>query len=301
MPRWNHIGVVAAVLLAAASLRAQDDDVSLGDLARSLRKPTPGNEQVIDNDNLPIVMDQAESKALDGKPVFSIDPSGKSFRMVSPDGSCSLSFDARVTPLITRQYVAGNLPQDELLKLGSEATIHDGAIRVSVHNGTNWDLKEIVVSVTVLQDQGTFGLRPATLSLPSEAGPVQKAPDATFLYHLKAAGPPDSTTVFQGALGDDFGQARDWHWALIGARGVPPPAPGSIAPTAAGQAPPIAPVLPSSTLPSSTSLSSPLTSSVSPVPADSTVTPATVATPFGPPPVKANQPTATLDPKTPRP
>lgn len=290
MLRWIHIGVIAVVFVTAASVCAQDDDVSLGDLARSLRKPTPANEQVIDNDNLPIVMDQAESKALGGKPVFSIDPSGKSFRMTSPDGSCSLSFDARVTPLISTQYVATNLPQDELLKLGGEAAIHDGVIQVSLYNGTNWDVKEIVVSVTVLQDQNAFGLRPATLTLPAEAGPAQKLPDVTLLYHLKAAGPPDSTTVFQGDLGDDLGQARDWHWALVGARGVPPAAPGSIAPTAASQPLPVAPVLPASPLPSLTS--SPTADSGAAVP---------VHKPFGPSPVTAIQPTVTPDPKTPKP
>ena len=91
------------LLCAAAPCRAQDDEVSLGDLARSVRKVKPAEEQpaVIDNDNLSIMMDKAESERLNGKPVFSIDPSGKSFRMTSPDGTCSLSFDAKATALIS--------------------------------------------------------------------------------------------------------------------------------------------------------------------------------------------------------
>jgi len=174
--------IAFSILLASAALplRAQDGEIPLGDLARSLQKDKPGNEIVIDNDNLPIVMDKAQAERLEGKPVFSIDPSGKAFRMTSPDGSCSLSFDARATALISTPFVWSKLPQDELLKLDGEAAVHDGVIEVSLHNGTAWELKEIVVAVTIL-DQGLGGsLDAATLRLPAEI-PRSKAPDTTFL------------------------------------------------------------------------------------------------------------------------
>ena len=72
--------VVALLLLSlGVSVYAQDDDISLGDLARAARSAKASSDQnVIDNDNLKVAMDQAESARLNGKPVFSIDPSGTS-------------------------------------------------------------------------------------------------------------------------------------------------------------------------------------------------------------------------------
>jgi hypothetical protein len=230
MTRRFYIALSVLLVSAALPVRAQNDEVPLGDLARSLQKDKPANEVVIDNDNLPLVMDRAQSERLEGKPVFSIDPSGKAFRMTSPDGSCSLSFDARATALISTPFVATKLPQDELLKLDGEATVHDGVMQVSLHNGTDWELKEIVVAVTIL-DQGLgASLEAATLRLPTEISPARKSPDTTFLYHLKASGVAAAKTVFEGDLGDDLAQARNWHWALVGARGIPPAGPGSVAP-----------------------------------------------------------------------
>src|ERR1700757_2960111 len=136
----RRFSIVLAILLlwAAVPCRAQEDDVSLGDLARSVRKVKPVEEQpsVIDNDNLGVMMDKAESERLNGKPVFSIDPSGKSFRMTSPDGTCSLSFDANATALISTPFVSSELPQDQLLKLEGPAGIHDGVLEISLHNAS---------------------------------------------------------------------------------------------------------------------------------------------------------------------
>jgi hypothetical protein len=208
-------------------VRAQDDDVPLGDVARATRKAKPAEEEtVIDNDNLHVMMDKAESARLDGKPVFSIDPSGKSFRMTSLDGTCSLSFDARATALISTPFVSSELPQDDLLKLEGPAAIHDDVLEVSLHNGSGWEVKEIVVGITVLQSAPE--LKPTKLLTADSAAP-QKSADLTMLYHLKATALPDSLTVFRGNLGGDLDSAKDWHWALVSARGIPPAAPGSVA------------------------------------------------------------------------
>ena len=224
--------LIAVLLFSPLFLHAQDDDVSLGDLARAARNSkTPAQQDVIDNDNLKVVMDQAESERLNGKPIFSIDPSGTSFRMTSPDGTCSLSFDAKATALISTPYVASELPQDELLKLDGPAAIHDGILEVSVHNGTQWELKEIVVGITVPQNSPSPLLKPALLA---DASASPKLPDLTMLYHLKAVGPPDAITTFRGNLGGDLDTAKDWRWSLVSARGIPPAAPGSV--TAAADA-----------------------------------------------------------------
>lgn len=228
MPRVSH-RILILLVCAAAPLTAQDSDTSLGDIARSVRKAKQGQEQtVIDNDNIGAMMDKAESERLNRKPVFSVDPSGKTFRMTSPDGSCSISFDARATALISVPYVASDLPHDELLKLAGPAAIHDGVLEVSLHNGTGWELKEIVVGLTMLQSQSLPQVRvkPAKL-VAADTQSGSKFPDQTALYHLKASAPPDSTTIFRANLPAELDAVKDWHWALVSARGVPPAAPAA--------------------------------------------------------------------------
>jgi hypothetical protein len=228
MSRRFNIVLATLLVCAAVTCGAQDDEVSLGDLARSVRKLKPPEEQpaVIDNDNLSVMMDKAEGERLNGKPVFSIDPSGKSFRMTSPDGTCSLSFDAKATALISTPYISSDLPQYEMAKLEGEAEVRDGVLEVKLHNGSEWELKEIVVGVTLL-NQPTAGLQPARLVTATELQPDTKPPDVTTLYHLKATAPADAIMMFRALVNDELSQAKDWHWALVAARGIPPAAPVS--------------------------------------------------------------------------
>jgi hypothetical protein len=231
MSRLLKIAGFAVLLCVPGLLRAQDDEVSLGDVARATRKSKPADaddQKVIDNDNFSVMMDKAESERLNGKPVFSIDPSGKSFTMTSPDGTCSLSFDAKATALISTPYIASDLPQDELLKLEGPAAIQDDVLEVSLHNGTGWELKEIVVGITELRSVPAAGLRPASLMSATDQVQAEKLPDSTLLYHLKATASPDSTTVFRANLLGDFSDVKDWHWALVSARGIPPAAPSAV-------------------------------------------------------------------------
>jgi len=249
VPRLLQIGLAAALLVCPLVAQGQEEDVSLGDLARTLRKAGPGNDRpVIDNDNLPIMMSKAEAERLNGKPVFSIDPSGKTFRVTSPDGSCSLSFDAKATALISTPSTSSSLPFDELDRLDGTASVHEGVLEVLLHNGTAWELKEIVVGVTLLNPRGTL-LRSANLLGPGDGELIPKTPDVTMLYHLKATALPDGTVAFRGNLDQELGPASDWHWALVGAKGIPPGAPNSA--TVAGNqnsaALPTASVLPTPT------------------------------------------------------
>jgi hypothetical protein len=236
MRRLLHLAAMLTLVCAVLRIHAQDGDVPLGDLAREARKtkptepPSSGAEKVIDNDNFAIMMDKAENARLNGKPVFSIDPSGKTFRMTSPDGTCSLSFDAKATALIATPYVASDLPQDELLKLEGPAAIHDDILEVSLHNRTAWELKEIVVGVTVLQPQSVTAYRPAKLEPASDPALAEKMADLTVLYHLKATAAPDSTTVFRANLGGTLADVKDWHWAIVSARGGPPARPVTLPP-----------------------------------------------------------------------
>jgi hypothetical protein len=211
------------LLLAAMPSFAQDGEVSLGDVARATRKQKPAEDErpVIDNDNLTTMMDKAESERIDGKPVFSIDPSGKTFRMTSPDGTCSLSFDARAAALISTPYMSSDLPAYELARLEGTAAIHDGFLEITLHNGTEWELKEIAVGVTVLNPRGAE-LEPAGLLSTVAAQVESRSPDATEIFHLKATSGAGATTVYRVVVGEELGQTRDWHWALVAARGLPP-------------------------------------------------------------------------------
>src|SRR5690349_10197894 len=113
MLRLTKLGIAGVLVLCPLWLLGQDADLPLGDVARTYRKAAGPERPVIDNENLPVVMDKAEAERLNGKPVFSIDPTGKTFRMSSPDGSCSLSFDAKVAALITAPHPSSSLPLDE--------------------------------------------------------------------------------------------------------------------------------------------------------------------------------------------
>jgi hypothetical protein len=235
LSRALHIAGVVILFCSPALLRAQEDELPLGDIARAARKSKPPEQQqvepqkVIDNDNFSVMMSKAEAERLNGKPVFSIDPSGNSFTMTSPDGTCSLSFDAKATALISTPYIASELPQDELLKLGGPASIHDDVLEVSLHNGTGWELKEIVVGITELRYQPGAELHSANLIPTADPATPEKLPDSTLLYHLKATSAPDSITVFRANLLGDFSDVKDWHWALVSARGIPPAAPSPAA------------------------------------------------------------------------
>ena len=229
---FRFSAIACFVLLCTCALMAQDGQdtqVPLGDVARTVRaeKQDAPQAPVIDNENFSVMMDHAEAERLNGKPVFSIDPSGKTFRMTSPDGSCSLSFDANATALISTPIVTSNLPEDALLRVDGSATIHGDTIEVSVRNATDWELKEIVVGLTVLNKQGPLVLESANLLLP-DGGITAKTPDTTLLYHLKASAAPGTSTVFRGTLDQDLPAGTDWHWALVGARGIPPASPSSI-------------------------------------------------------------------------
>src|SRR5215467_15154170 len=98
-------------LLVPVSIWGQDAEPSLGEVARDARKAKASEsastgQKIIDNDNFTAVLDEAEAARVTGKPVFSIDSSGNAFRMTSPDGTCSLSFDAKATSLISSSFVS---------------------------------------------------------------------------------------------------------------------------------------------------------------------------------------------------
>jgi len=228
-----------------ATASAQDDPPSLGDVARDLRhkkaqQQQPDAEQtgpahtmpphtVIDNENLVQVMEDA-SKARpikEDKTVFSIGPSGNTLKVSSPDVTCSLSFDARATALLVRPVLIEDLPLTELVKLDGPGSIRDENLQLQVFNGSDWDIREITIGLTLERKPGEDAevaararVIPAAQGMPPVA--IERRSDVTLLYHLKAEAKPFSTTSFRENIGITPGPEEDWRWSIVEAKGIRP-------------------------------------------------------------------------------
>jgi hypothetical protein len=227
--------IAVSFLFAALTphLRAQDDPETapLGDIARSLRGQTAPRDFVIDNDNLTQVVDDAESRRESGLlPTFSLDPGYNTVRVSSPDVSCSLSFTA-TSSSSSDQLLWSDLPRTELSKLDGPATIDGDALQVSLHNGTSWDLREVVIGLTIgrtqaqaaVPDYANTTVPPFTSGTPTQS-PFQKLPDTTILLHIKGSAAPTATAVFRTSLNFALFPDQEWHWAIVKAKGIPPQA-----------------------------------------------------------------------------
>src|SRR5689334_8855830 len=141
-------------LLVPCHVQAQSDEgeVSLGDLARTMRNNKQVQQKpVIDNDNFSEIMDAAEKLTPSQSFKYSINSSSNSFNITSPDATCSLSFNARATALISNPFSTRSLPDAELAKLNGPARIEGNTLELSVYNGTGWSLREITVGVTIVR------------------------------------------------------------------------------------------------------------------------------------------------------
>ncbi len=232
--------------LAAA---AQDDDVSLGDLARDVRKNKVQPQQerpIIDNENLEQAMEDVTKLKPNDRLVLSIDPGGKGFKVSSPDVTCSLSFNARVASLLIKPIIVEDLPVSELIKLDGPASIQDDNLQLEVFNGTDWELREITVGLTLERKAGESADMAARARVipaaESVGGPsVEKRSDVTLLYHLKGSAKPFSTTTFRESIGATLAADQDWHWSIVEAKGVrSQDSPPQLPPEALPSAPPIA-------------------------------------------------------------
>ena len=229
--RVQLLGALLLVgFLVPTGMVAQSDNAepSLGDLARALRKSkaAPAPPVVIDNDNLSQLMDEVQSRRLQGTMLFSVDEAGKGFQVSSPDVTCNLSFSAQATSLLSDPFVPQDLPASELLKLEGPASLNGESFEVSVHNGSQWQLREITVGLTILRRPenagvyyGTGRVIPAaqTTNVSSE-----KHADMTVLFRLKGNAAPSATGVFRETLSTPLRLDQDWHWAIVQAKGIPP-------------------------------------------------------------------------------
>jgi len=231
--------VLLFALLLPSTAVAQDDAPSLGDLARALRKnkldlqpqqpPDSAAGTVIDNDNLTQVMDDAKNArpVKPDKTVLSIDPSGNTVKVSSPDVTCSLSFNARASSLLIKPILIEDLPLTELLKLDGPGSIQDESLQLEVFNGTDWDIREITIGLTLERKPGENAeLAARARVIPAAEGlapiVVERRSDVTLLYHLNAEAKPFSTTEFREDIGITPGADEDWRWSIVEAKGIRP-------------------------------------------------------------------------------
>jgi hypothetical protein len=246
-----YIPFALALLCAGGMMQrmsAQTDTPSLGDLARTMRQkkvqsrqaPQPApSHPVIDNDNFTQVIEAAESNHKPSGMLFSIDTLANKFQVSSsPDVTCSLSFDANATALLANPASARDLPDTEVAKLDGPATMEGNTLQISVFNGTEWDVREITVGLTVLRNSdqeqdAVAALTPARLLTPTAevSSPLEKRSDVTYIFHLKGTATPFASTIFREALDTPLGPEQDWHWSILQAKGIPPKPAASPAPT----------------------------------------------------------------------
>jgi hypothetical protein len=175
------------------------------------------------------VVDDAESRREAGLlPVFSLDPGYNSFHVSSPDVTCSLSFTAKNASL-SDQLALTELPSTELPKLDGPATIDGDTLQVTVHNGTSWELREVVIGLTIVGSRnstvppsGNANTKAGPLPSNAAPDPFQKQPDTTILLHVKGSAAPAATAIFRTSLNFALFPDQEWHWAIVKAKGIPP-------------------------------------------------------------------------------
>jgi hypothetical protein len=229
--------------LGASRATAQDDPepMPLGDVARGLRKKAPPAKPVIDDDNLPQVMQQVDSHddaASRFRFLMSRDSQG--FQVSAPDVSCSLAFTANVKALLSSQYDQVDLPPTEMAKIEGKAVVEGDALTVPVFNGTQWHLSELAIAFTVVKKPRTGvvpwnheGVSSASADVTPPLAPEiaadafqqvrpEKRPDVAVIYRMRAAALPWSNAVFSAPLKLELDPGEEWHWAIVQAKGYPP-------------------------------------------------------------------------------
>jgi hypothetical protein len=123
------------------------------------------------------------------------------------------------------------LPRSELAKLDGPATIDGDSLQVSMHNGTSWDVREVVIGLTIVRRpelgearsyHGQGRIIPAAGTL-VEQDSFQKQPDVTLLLRAKGSAAPSATALFRTSLNFALFPDQEWHWAIVKAKGIPPP------------------------------------------------------------------------------
>jgi hypothetical protein len=237
------IVLLAPLEVIRAMAQNDPDQMPLGDVARNLRKKAPPAKPIIDDDNLPQVMQQADSHDETGSGFrFLMSRDNQGFQVSAPDVTCSLAFTANVKSLLSSQYGQMELPPTEMAKIEAKAVVEGDTLTVPVFNGTQWHLSELGIAFTVVKKARTGvvpwnqdGASSATADVTSPFARVigadafqqvrpEKRPDVAVIYRMRAAAPPWSNAVFSARLNLELDPTEEWHWAIVQARGYPPEA-----------------------------------------------------------------------------
>jgi len=234
--------IILLALVFPGALRAQgsdDDGPSLGDVARNLRKNKAAEQQtqpapdrpraVIDNDNLAQAMEEAKKArpVIENKTVLSIDPSGNTLRVTSPDATCSLSFNAQASSLLVKPALIETLPLDQLVKLDGPGSIQDDNLQLDLFNGTDWELREVTIGLILERRPGynaemAAQARVVPASKTGAPATVEKQSDVTLLYHLKLETKAFSKVTIRSNIGITPAADEDWRWSVVEAQGIRP-------------------------------------------------------------------------------
>lgn len=239
MSYFGWIALVALLVIFSVAAFAQEEDQSLGDVARNLRREkaqekasapvAPVEPPVIDNENLSQVMEDKSKlrPPAPDKTVISLSSSGNLMTVSSPDVTCSMTFNSRGSSLIVKPVLVENLPLEELVKLDGPGSIHDDNLQLDVFNGTDWALREITVALTLERRPGEDAelaarARVVPAADGSEGPAVERHSDVTLLFHLKTETKPFSEAMLREYVGVTPGQDEDWRWSIVEAKGIRP-------------------------------------------------------------------------------
>ena len=184
---------------------------------------------LIDNDNLAQAMEDAKKTrpADPNKTVLSLTSSGSALKLSSPDATCSLSFNARAGSLLIKPVLIEDLPLDQLVKLDGPGSIEEENLHLELFNGTDWDLREVTVGLTLERKPGYDAelaaqarVLPASGSAATPA--VERHSDVTLLYHLKTETKAFATAALRENIGITPGPDEDWRWSIVEAKGIRP-------------------------------------------------------------------------------
>jgi hypothetical protein len=99
-----------------------------------------------------------------------------------------------------------------------------------MHNGTSWELREVVIGLTIVKQPepgGAASYFGQARIVPAVAGgspqsSFPKQPDVTLLLRVKGSAAPSTTAIFRTSLNFSLFPDQEWHWAIVKAKGVPP-------------------------------------------------------------------------------
>jgi hypothetical protein len=114
-------------------------------------------------------------------------------------------------------------------------------LEVSIHNGTAWELREVVIGLTIVKrtqpGEANSSYRQARIIPAAAGGELQngtapsgtsqddsfrKQPDVTMLLRVKGMAGPATNASFRTALNFALFPDQEWYWAIVKAKGIPP-------------------------------------------------------------------------------